>query len=59
MSSERWFKNFQNDKGGKIFPKVDPMIDLNKIFRPRANDVRKLINIKGDINVWCTFSHDR
>ncbi len=63
MSSEsKWFKNFQNDKGkGKdFFLKVDPMIDLNKIFRPRANDVRKLINIKGeDINVWCTFSHDQ
>ena len=47
MSSEsKWFKNFQNDKGkGKdFFLKVDPMIDLNKIFRPRANDVRKLIN---------------
>ena len=61
-SQSEWFKNFLKDKGkGKdYFLIVDKKIDLNKVFRPRANDIKKPVKINGvDKNVWCTFGHDQ
>ena len=61
-SQSEWFKNFLKDKGkGKdYFLIVDNEIDLNKVFRPRANDIKKPVKINGeDKSVWCTFGHDQ
>ena len=55
-------QKFLKDKGkGKdYFLIVDKKIDLNKVFRPRANDIKKPVKINGvDKNVWCTFGHDQ
>ena len=61
-SESEWFENFLNDngKGKDYFLIVDKEIDLNKVFRPRANDIEKPVKINGvDKNVWCTFGHDQ
>ena len=44
MSSQsKWFHNFLNnkEKGKDFFLKVDPSIDLRKVFRPRASSIIK------------------
>lgn len=63
MSSQsKWFHNFLNnkEKGKNFFLKVDPSIDLRKVFRPRASSIIKKVRINGKYeNIWCTFSHDQ
>ena len=51
-SQSEWFKNFLKDKGkGKdYFLIVDKKIDLNKVFRPRANDIKKPVKIVPELN---------
>ena len=61
-SRSQWFDQFKNGKnpGQHYFLAVDPLIDTQKVVRPRTSNVLQEVNtINGKKYVWSTFSHDQ
>lgn len=57
-----WFENFKEGRnpGKDFFITVKPDATLNDVVRPRTTDLlRPTRTIRGEVFVWCTFSHDQ
>jgi len=57
-----WFQNFikQQDPGSDYFTTVDQEFDVSNVVRPRTSPLlRTVTRPDGDVDVWCTFSHDQ
>ena len=61
-SRSQWFDQFKNGKnpGQHYFLSVDPLIDTQKVVRPRTSNVLQEVDtLNGKKYVWSTFSHDQ
>ena len=57
-----WFENFKTgrDPGKDFFITVQPDTAIDQVVRPRTTDLlRPTRTDRGDVLVWCTFSHDQ
>lgn len=57
-----WFENFKQglQPGTGFFFTADDAFDVSQVVRPRTSELLQSIKTKeGDVNVWCTFSHDQ
>jgi len=61
-SRSAWFENFKKGvhPGKDFFFTADNTFDTSQVVRPRTSDLLQCVKTsEGDVNVWCTFSHDQ